>query len=197
MSAVPYSSRTPFGRRFGGGQDVPPGAVTLRRGALIGIGIVGLALAAWAGVATWCLLQTDVLSESFFARQTAAERAYEERIGALRTRLDRVTSQKLVEQQGFDARLAEIAERQREIEGRHAALSRLVDQTGVSPARRDPKPHQVSDPAEAPPRARPLAAGTKPAPVADSFELRIGAWDRAPNPESPPRRLKRSRATTA
>jgi hypothetical protein len=79
----------------------------LGRGSLIAIGIAGLALALWAGAATWCLVRSDLLSETFLARHSETERAYEERLGVLKTRLDRVTSQKLVEQQGVDAPCAD------------------------------------------------------------------------------------------
>ena len=182
-----HSSRPAFGRRFDDGEDAQQGGVTLRRGAMIGIGAGAFALAAWAGIATWCLLQTDALSEGFLARHTATERAYEERIGALRTRLDRVTSHKLIEQQGFDALLAKIAERQRELESRQTALARLIDQSGPMPAAGESRPQPANNAAEPPRTPRPLAAsGPKPAPVVDGFELRTGSGGAAPPAEPGP-----------
>jgi murein DD-endopeptidase MepM/ murein hydrolase activator NlpD len=161
-----------FGRPFLPQEAAPPGSLTLRRGALLGIATAGLALAAWAGAATWCLLRSDLLSETFLARHSETERVYEERLGALKTRLDRVTSQKLVEQQGFDARLVQVSERQRELERRQAALARLVDQAGPTQAARAPTllPKEAIEPPS--PARSPAGSAGKPAPVAESFELR-------------------------
>jgi hypothetical protein len=183
MSAAQPSHSFAFERRFERIPDRRRDGVTLRRSAVIGAGIGVFALSAWAGIATLCALQTDVLSVAFLARHTAAERAYEERIGALRARLERVTSQKLVEQEGTDARLAQIADRQRELEKRHAALARLLDQAGNSAVSRARKTREASASPELGPRTS-APPSTKPAPLTDAFELRTGDSRSAPAIES-------------
>jgi hypothetical protein len=130
MGAAP-PPRSAFGRRFGQMAERQAGTVTLPRGSVVGAAVGASLLAVWAGVATWCVLQSDVLSASFLARHTAAERVYEDRIGALRARLDQVTSQKLVEQEGQESRFAQIAERQRQLENRHLSLARLLGEAGA------------------------------------------------------------------
>jgi murein DD-endopeptidase MepM/ murein hydrolase activator NlpD len=116
------------------------------------------------------------------ARHSETERAYEERLGVLKTRLDRVTSQKLVEQQGVDARLVQMSERQNELERRQAALARLIDHAGPMQASRDARALR-SDPVEPPSPARPPSVPSgKPAPIAEPFELRRESGGAQPEP---------------
>ena len=77
--------------------------VAVRRGRLIAAAIGAGLLAVWAAGATWCLFASDTLSAGLLARQSAIQYAYEDRIGDLRTRLDRVSTQKLVEQESLNA----------------------------------------------------------------------------------------------
>src|SRR5919206_2291356 len=90
----------PFSTRPQAGQAGEPatGVVGLSRSTLIGAGIVAVLLVAWAGAATWCLVNGDTLTARLLAKQSAMQYAYEEKIAALRTQLERVTSQRLVEQ---------------------------------------------------------------------------------------------------
>lgn len=159
------------------------GGVPVRRGALAAIGLGASVLAVWAGVATWCLLRGETFSAGFFSRLTERERAYEDRIGALRSRLDRVTSQKLIEQEGLDARLAQIVARQKELESRQATLADLADEAGSAPVRR-------LRPRGAPPASDLSAipsAGSKPAPLPDPLGLRLGDGSLLPEPAALPR----------
>ncbi|MFL5182724.1 MAG: M23 family peptidase, partial [Microvirga sp.] len=110
------SSRRAFGSRDRAAASAQ--LVAVRRGRLIAAGIGAALLAVWAAGATWCLLASDTLSAGLLARQSAIQYAYEDRIGDLRTRLDRVSTQKLVEQESLNARLHELAARQLKIEAR-------------------------------------------------------------------------------
>lgn len=159
------------------------GFVPVRRGVLAAIGLGACLLAVWAGVATWCLLRGETLSAGFFSRLTEREQAYEDRIGALRSRLDRVASQRLVEQEGLDARLAQIAARQTALESRQATLADLADEAGSSTGRR--LRSRAASPAGDPPAIP--AAGAKPAPLPDPLDLRLGEGSLLPEPAARPR----------
>jgi murein DD-endopeptidase MepM/ murein hydrolase activator NlpD len=153
-----------------------PGTVTVRRGMLVAGGIGGALLAAWAVGATWCLVRSDAFSAAFLARQSAIQSAYEDRIGDLRSRLDRAATQKLVEQESLEARLRDIAMRQARIEARQAVVSRLAAEAGpAASAPPAPAPADDLDQAFAP---RPQ----KPLPVTEGFGLRTGGL---PDPAAP------------
>jgi murein DD-endopeptidase MepM/ murein hydrolase activator NlpD len=151
--------------------------VPLRRGTLIAGGVGGALLAAWAAGATWCLLRSDTFSAAFLARQSAIQSAYEDRIGDLRSRLDRAASQKLVEQESLEARLRDIAVRQARIEARQAVVSRLAAEAGPA-ASASPAPDPVDDLGAQAFAPRPQ----KPLPVTESFGLRTGGL---PDPAVP------------
>jgi murein DD-endopeptidase MepM/ murein hydrolase activator NlpD len=152
-----------------------PGTVAIRRGVLVAGGIGIALLAAWAGGATWCLVRSDTFSAAFLARQGAIQSAYEDRIGDLRSRLDRVSSQKLVEQESIEARLRDLALRQARIEARQAVVSRLAAEAGPA-AIAPPAPDPVDDLDASAFAPRPQ----KPLPVTESFGLRTGSADSAP-----------------
>src|SRR4051812_22908526 len=97
MALPPPSSRT-FGRPGSAAGVRPrPAAVAIGRRTLVAAAVAIALLAVWAAGATWCLLASDTLSAGLIARQSAIQYAYEDRIGDLRARLDRVNSLKLVE----------------------------------------------------------------------------------------------------
>jgi murein DD-endopeptidase MepM/ murein hydrolase activator NlpD len=161
--------------------------VAFTRRALIAGGAAFAALSVWA-VATVCyFLFQDDIAAGLMARQSAMQQAYEERIGALRVHLDRLASQNLLDQNGLDKRVADLAARQGLIETRQAFLARLSDPSSAG----------AGMPA-APPIAPPAlsAAGVhgpeaaKPMPIPDSFDLRLrreaepprGAGQRASEP---------------
>src|SRR5215207_5688136 len=133
MCDVPQpSSRRAFGSRDRATASAMRGLVAVRRGRLIAAAIGAALLAVWAAGATWCLFASDTLSAGLLARQSAIQYAYEDRIGDLRTRLDRVSTQKLVEQESLDGRLRELAARQLKIEARQAVVNRLAAQAGAT-----------------------------------------------------------------
>ena len=133
MCDVPQpSSRRAFGSRDRATASAMRELVAVRRGRLIAAAIGAALLAVWAAGATWCLFASDTLSAGLLARQSAIQYAYEDRIGDLRTRLDRVSTQKLVEQESLNARLHELAARQLKIEARQAVVNRLAAQAGAT-----------------------------------------------------------------
>ncbi|TNC13801.1 M23 family metallopeptidase [Methylobacterium terricola] len=104
----------------------------VRRRTLVLAGLAFAALCLWASAATWFIVFRDEALARFMERQGAMQYAYEERISALRARLDRVATQKLLEQDGVETRLADIAGRQVALESRQAMLAGLAEQAGFA-----------------------------------------------------------------
>ena len=113
--------------------------IAVSRRALIAAGAALLVLTLWAAATVWFIVFRDDITAGLLARQSAMQQTYEERIGALRAHLDRLASQALLDQNGLDKRVAEIAARQGLLETRQAFLARLSDAArpgganGVSP----------------------------------------------------------------
>lgn len=110
---------------------------TIRRSTMVA-GLAWLALTtACSGAAGWYILSKDDLAARLIARETARQYAYEDRISALRADVDRLASRALLDQDGVEARVDELATRQAEIESRQAIVTALADtlQTGgIAPA---------------------------------------------------------------
>lgn len=110
---------------------IRPGRVwVVRRRTLVLGALAFAALSLWASAATWFIVFRDEALARFMERQGAMQYAYEERISALRARLDRVATQKLLEQDGVETRLADLAGRQVALESRQAMLMGLAEQAG-------------------------------------------------------------------
>ncbi len=80
---------------------------------------------AWAGAVTWYVLSSDDVTAELLRREARLKAGYEESIAILRGRLDRVASQKLLEQDSLEDRVAELMGRQVELETRQALLFNL------------------------------------------------------------------------
>ncbi|MGF3026888.1 M23 family metallopeptidase [Methylobacterium aquaticum] len=151
------------------------------------------ALSLWASAATWFIIFRDDALARFMERQAAMQYAYEERVSALRARLDRVATQKLLEQDGVETRLADLAGRQVALESRQAMLMGLAEQAGgVTGALGEDGMGVTSawaarDSRTVPPRAMPYAPlpsspGPAPAPTPEALGLRTDADALAPAP---------------
>jgi murein DD-endopeptidase MepM/ murein hydrolase activator NlpD len=119
--------------------------------------------------------------------------AYEEKLAAMRARLDRVASQKLLEQDSVETRVADLVARQMNLENRQAVLATLAEQAGGPTVTGSVRP---TAPAAAP-RSRPelppsvsAYAPLKPTPAPESFGLRLRDADAAP-PPTPERQSRR------
>ncbi len=146
----------------------------IRKGTALTLGVSLGLLATWAAVATWAVLNSDLLAAHFIARENARQLDYEQRIAALRASLDRLASQRLVEQSGLHARVSELAARQAQLEERHSLIANLVGQSGTgaaSGADASLKPlaslTEGTSLADAQPGSR-----AKPTPLPETFELR-------------------------
>ncbi|WP_272913233.1 M23 family metallopeptidase [Methylobacterium sp. SyP6R] len=122
LSSLVASLTSPAGR--------PDRVWVVRRRTLVLAALAFGALSLWASAATWFIVFRDEALARFMERQGAMQYAYEERVSALRARLDRVATQKLLEQDGVETRLADLAGRQVALEGRQAMLMGLAEQAG-------------------------------------------------------------------
>lgn len=90
-------------------------------GSTIALGLVGSYL-----LATSYLVFRDDLISGSVARQARLQQAYEDRIAALRTQLDRVTSRQLLDQKMMDGKVAELIQRQKALSERHDRLAPVL-----------------------------------------------------------------------
>lgn len=159
---------------------------TVRRStALLGLSLLALTTA-WSGATSWYILRKDDLAARLISRETSRQYAYEDRIATLRADVDRLASRALLDQDGVEARVGEIAMRQAELESRQSLVSAVTESLqsagiGVSQAAKTPLRQRMIKPEE-PIRASgvtsfaPFASG-KPTPAPETLPLR-GADDR-------------------
>ncbi|MGX1789023.1 M23 family metallopeptidase [Bosea sp. NPDC055332] len=156
-----------------------------RSTALLGLSLLALTTA-WSGATSWYILRKDDLAARLISRETSRQYAYEDRIAALRADVDRLASRALLDQDGVEARVGEIAMRQAELESRQSLVNAVAESLqsagiGVSQAAKNPLRQRMIKPEE-PIRASgvtsfaPFASG-KPTPAPETLPLR-GADDR-------------------
>lgn len=125
---------------------------TIRRSTmLMGLGWLAL-MTACSGTAGWYILSKDDLAARMIARETTRQYAYEDRIAALRADVDRYASRALLDQDGVESRVDELATRQAELESRQSLVTAMTDalqSNGVLPANRLPLRPRVAKPEEA------------------------------------------------
>lgn len=175
--------------------------------ALAGTLVAMLSLAAALAVAAslYVFAKDDVL-RSVFAGQARMQYAYEDRIAQLRAHIDRMAGRQLVEQDTVEAKLAELINRQVQLESRQVLVSRLASEAGkaglvpeVAPIRVDrtttgsvptlalPRPSATAPAGLAPlqrakptPEDSPLRTTTAPDPamLPATLPQHMGAFDR-------------------
>jgi murein DD-endopeptidase MepM/ murein hydrolase activator NlpD len=160
---------------------------TVRRStALLGLSLLALTTA-WSGATSWYILRKDDLAARLISRETSRQYAYEDRIAALRADVDRLASRALLDQDGVEARVGEIAMRQAELESRQSLVNAVAESlqttgAGVSQTAKNPLRQRMIKPEE-PIRASgvtsfaPFATG-KPTPAPETLPLR-GAGERS------------------
>lgn len=94
---------------------------------------------ACCGAAGWYIFSKDDLAAKLIARETTRQYAYEDRIAALRADIDRLASRALLDQDGVEARVDELATRQAELESRQALVTALADTLQTGGLARDAK----------------------------------------------------------
>jgi murein DD-endopeptidase MepM/ murein hydrolase activator NlpD len=103
------------------------------------VGSAFAALAVGYLLATSYLVLRDDLIGAATARQARMQQAYEDRISALRSQVDRITSRQLLDQQLMETKVSELIERQSQLTKRHGRLGPLLDRAeavvkGATPA---------------------------------------------------------------
>jgi murein DD-endopeptidase MepM/ murein hydrolase activator NlpD len=78
-------------------------------------------------LATSYLVLRDDLMGAAVARQARMQQAYEDRISALRTQVDRITSRQLLDQQLMETKVAELLERQSTLSRRQGRLEPILE----------------------------------------------------------------------
>lgn len=182
-------------------------------GALAVVGAVaGLAATAILGAAGYLMFRDELLA-NLLERQTQMQYAYEDRIAALRLRLDQLASRQFIDRDGVEGKVQSLVMRQAQLETRAAVVAQLVERTMsrdagvtlVSPATRAAETAPTSalgalkaglPLAKAPVAARALPNAPKGAledaplsytgkPEPEGLDLRLGD-DSKPLPLSPP-----------
>ena len=94
--------------------------------------VLGVMAIGYLGATSYLVLRDDLIGATM-ARQARMQHAYEDRIAALRSQVDRVTSRQLLDQQLMEEKVAELIARQNALSNRHGKLGPLLDRAGISP----------------------------------------------------------------
>ena len=100
---------------------------TLRPWMAATFGTVIFAFAIGYLMATSYLVLRDDLIGASIARQARMQHAYEDRIAALRSQMDRIISRQLLDQQEMETKVAQLIERQETLAERNARIGPLLD----------------------------------------------------------------------
>ena len=87
--------------------------------------------AAYFSTTLYLIFRDDMLA-GMMSRQAEMQYAYEDKIAALRTQMDRVTSRQLLDQTSFEGKLHALFSRQTQLESRGSMMSSLATQAGLS-----------------------------------------------------------------
>lgn len=171
----------------------------ISRGALFGAGTaVSLLVAAVAAVAGYGLFRDDMLA-GLLERQAQMQYAYEDRIAALRLRLDQLSSRQLVDQDGVEGKVQSLVMRQAKLETHAAVVAQLVERTvsrdlGLAPAAPSSRASTDARPASsaaAPSVPRGVAATALPKALQGAAEEALAPAAAKPEPEGMDLRLLR------
>ena len=95
--------------------------------------LLGVMAIGYLAATSYLVLRDDLIGASM-ARQARMQHAYEDRIAALRSQVDRVTSRQLLDQQLMEQKVAELIARQDALTNRQGKLGPLLDRVGGVPA---------------------------------------------------------------
>lgn len=108
-----------------------PAALFLTLGAVFTMFMVG-----YIAATTYLAFRDDLMAAAI-KRNIEMQRAYEDRIAALRSKVDRITSRQLLDQQAVEAKVAELMKQQQMLSGQSGALNGLFErakQNGLDPS---------------------------------------------------------------
>ena len=95
--------------------------------------VLGVMAIGYLAATSYLILRDDLIGASM-ARQARMQHAYEDRIAALRSQVDRVTSRQLLDQQLMEEKVAELIARQDALSNRHGKLGPLLNRAAALPA---------------------------------------------------------------
>lgn len=121
----------------------------------------------------------DDMVSALLSRQTHMQYAYEDRIAALRSEIDRVASQKLLKQDSVEGRVHDLVSRQAQLELHASMIASLAGLAGA--------PVAAVSPDKRPPQARSTPNPLLDAPVAVQLPPSISAYAPEPKAISPSR----------
>ncbi len=90
-------------------------------------GMMFMFLFGYFGATAYLIFRDDLISSSY-ATQARMQHEYEDRIAALRSKLDRVTSRQLLDQQAIETQVSELMARQKVIGGRGGTMKELLNE---------------------------------------------------------------------
>ncbi|MGN7770922.1 M23 family metallopeptidase [Phyllobacterium sp. 22552] len=105
---------------------------TLKPWMAIAVGTLAIGLAACYLLATSYLVFRDDLIHGSVARQARLQQAYEDRIAALRTQLDRVTSRQMLDQKLMEGKISELIDRQKILSEQNNRLAPVLQRASES-----------------------------------------------------------------
>ncbi|MER9891996.1 M23 family metallopeptidase [Mesorhizobium sp. M0119] len=135
-------------------------------------------------LATSYLVLRDDLIGATTARQARMQQAYEDRISALRSQVDRITSRQLLDQQLMETKVSELLERQSQLSLRHGRLGPILERAEnevATPPMPTAKPDEHAD---ATGSIRPMAysVASLAAPLASNDTRPFSLWSTRANP---------------
>ncbi|MBB4302632.1 murein DD-endopeptidase MepM/ murein hydrolase activator NlpD [Rhodobium orientis] len=127
------SSAKPFGRRkdhhqiiFAKGERITSVTVNpLMVGAIAGL--LALFAVVYLGATTYLFFRDDLIGAAM-ARQARMQHAYEDRIAALRSEIDRITSRQLIDQESFEIKLDRLLAKQNALSDRQVLVTQVIEQ---------------------------------------------------------------------
>ncbi len=90
------------------------------------VGFVAMFSVGYFAATTYLVLRDDLISARG-ARDARMQHEYEDRIAALRTNLDRITSRQLLDQQAIETKVAKLIARQNRLNGNGSAMQAIVE----------------------------------------------------------------------
>ena len=164
----------------------------------VGASFLGVMAIGYLVATSYLVLRDDLIGASM-ARQARMQHAYEDRIAALRSQVDRVTSRQLLDQQLMENKVAELMERQEALTSRHGKIGPLLGRvatTGHGAATSVPVPEkrperQASAVMDLPRESRLAALASASHAVIEPFKQRIRPLAYADSAESVGQRADR------
>lgn len=104
----------------------------IHAGLLLAVGSIFTMFMVGYVAATAYIAFRDDLVAAAYKNQTRMKQEYEDRIAALRSRVDRITSRQLLDQQAVEAKVAALMRQQEMLSGRSGALQGLLDRAKAS-----------------------------------------------------------------